>query len=219
MLAVLLAVCPETVERSAGAVASLRPRVLVPPGRGRTLFAVGAALVGTWALSGFYQAFSPVLAADELRTTNALIVALVFSSIVVLSPIGGLLTGRIHAVITIRIGLAAFVAATAAVLLTLNLGQITWFLVASAVAGIAQGAANAGGMRAILSDATPGDRAGLLATLYLVSYSGAAAPGLIAGQLATFMPFAHIAFGYGALVAVAAIIAVLALPPGSRRRS
>jgi MFS family permease len=208
VLAMLLTACPETVRRTPGAVASLRPRVLVPRGQGRMLFAVGVGLVATWGLSGFYQAFSPVIAADELGTTSALVVALVFSSIVVLSPVGGLLTGRLRAVTGMRVGLAVFVVATGAILLALHAGQIGWFLAASGVAGIAQGAANAGGMRAILGDAAPPDRAGLLATIYLISYAGAAAPGLVAGRFATFMPPDQIAVGYGALVLVAAVVAI-----------
>ncbi|MGN7222434.1 MFS transporter [Curtobacterium flaccumfaciens] len=216
VLAVLLVFCPETVDRRPGALASLLPRVLVPAGQGRLLFAVGAGLAGTWALSGFYQAFSPVLAADELGTTNAFVVALVFSSIVVLSPVGGLLTGRWRAPSAMRIGLIVFVVATGAVLVTLHLGAIWWFLAASGFAGIAQGSANAGGMRAVLGEAAPGDRAGLLATLYLISYAGAAAPGLVAGRLATFMAPDQIAFGYGALVLVAAVVAITALR-GARR--
>lgn len=144
ILAALLALCPETVRRTPGALASLRPRVLVPRGQGRLLFAVGAALVGTWALSGFYQALSPVLAADELGTRNALVVALVFSSIVVLSPIGGLMTGRLRPATAMRVGLVLFVVATAGILVALHLAQIWWFLAVSAVAGIAQGSANAG---------------------------------------------------------------------------
>ena len=219
LLAVLLTLCPETVERTPGAIASLRPRVLVPRGQGRILFAAGTTLVGTWALSGFYQAFSPVLAADELGTTNALVVALVFSSIVVLSPVGGLLTGRLTPVRTMRIGLPLFVLATGAVLLALHSAQIGWFLAASALAGIAQGSANAGGMRAVLGGAAPGERAGLLATLYLISYSGAAAPGLVAGQLAGFLPPDQIAAGYGVLVLVTAVIAMIALRRPSRERT
>lgn len=211
VLAILLALCPETVARRPGALASLRPRVLIPQGRRRLLFAVGAGLVGTWSLSGFYQAFSPVLAADELGTTNALVVAMVFSSIVVLSPIGGLLTGRYRATTAMRIGLTVFVIGTAAVLLALHLGQIWWFLGASALAGIAQGSANAGGMRAILGDAAPGDRAGLLATLYLISYSGAALPGLAAGRLTEVLAPDQIAYGYGVIVLLCALTAFAAL--------
>ncbi|MFL0358260.1 MFS transporter [Curtobacterium flaccumfaciens] len=219
VLAILLALCPDPVERRPGALASLIPRVHVPRGQGRLLFAVGAGLVGTWALSGFYQAFSPVLAADELGTSNAFIVALVFASIVVLSPVGGLLTGRLRAVTGMRLGLVVFVVATAAILLTLHLGQIWWFLAASAFAGIAQGSANAGGMRSILGEAAPADRAGLLATLYLISYAGAAGPGLVAGQFATFMATDQIAVGYGALVVVAVVVALVTLAARQTNRS
>jgi MFS family permease len=208
VLAFLLAACPETVTRNSGALASLRPRVLIPRGQGRMLFAVGATLVGTWGLSGFYQAFSPILAADQLGTSSALVVALVFSSIVILSPVGGLLTGRLRAVTGMRIGLVVFVVATGAILLALHVSQIGWFLAASGLAGIAQGAANAGGMRAVLGEAAPGDRAGLLSTLYLISYSGAAIPGLVAGRLASSTSPNHIALGYGALVLVAAATAI-----------
>jgi MFS family permease len=211
VLAVGLFLSPETVLRTGGAARSLRPRILVPHGRGRVLFAVGAGLVATWSLSGFYQAFSPVLAADELGTDSALVVAVVFSSIVVLSPVGGLLTGRWPSVIAVRAGLAAFVLATAGILIALTAGQIGWFLAASAVAGIAQGAANAGGMRTVLAGATAADRAGLLATIYLISYTGAAVPGLVAGRLATSVAPDHIALGYGALVLVASIVAVTVL--------
>ena len=211
LLAVGLFLSPETVPRADGAVRSLRPRILVPHGRGRVLFAVGAGLVATWSLSGFYQAFSPVLAADELGTDSALVVAVVFSSIVVLSPVGGLLTGRWPSVIAVRAGLGAFLVATAGILVALTAGQIGWFLAASAVAGIAQGAANAGGMRTVLAGASTGDRAELLATIYLISYTGAAVPGLVAGRLATSVTPDHIALGYGALVLFASIVAVTML--------
>jgi MFS family permease len=211
LLAVGLFLSPETVPRTPGARRSLRPRILVPQGRSRPLFAVGAGLVATWSLSGFYQAFSPVLAADELGTDSALVVAVVFSSIVVLSPVGGLLTGRWPSVVAVRAGLGLFVLATAGILIALTAGQIGWFLAASAFAGIAQGAANAGGMRTVLAGASAKDRAGLLATIYLISYTGAAIPGLVAGRLASSVTPDHIALGYGALVLIASVVAVSVL--------
>lgn len=219
VLAALLTRCPETIQPKPGALASLRPRVFIPRGEGRLLFAVGTTLVATWALSGFYQAFSPVLAADELGTTNALVVALVFSSIVVLSPAGGLLTGGVRAVVAVRAGMTLFVVATGAILVALHVSEIWWFLAVSGVAGIAQGATNAGGMRAILGRVGPEERAGLLSTLYLISYSGAAVPGLLAGHFATFVAPDHIAYGYGALILVAAVITMIALPRTSRNQT
>jgi hypothetical protein len=53
-------------------------------------------------------------------------------------------------------------------------------------------------------------RAGLLATLYLVGYSGAAVPGMIAGRLAGALDLFEIAVGYAVLGAVAALVATVA---------
>jgi hypothetical protein len=65
-------------------------------------------------------------------------------------------------------------------------------------------------MRALLAGARAEERAGLLATIYLISYSGAAIPGLVAGRLATRLDLFHIAIGYAALGAVAAGVAIIA---------
>ncbi|HWL76504.1 MFS transporter [Microbacterium sp.] len=222
VLAVVLAVfglllwaCPETVKPHPGAMRSLRPRIHVPHGEGRLLFAAGAAFVATWSLSGFYQAFSPVLTVDYLGTSSALVIAVVFASIVILSPIGGVLTGRLRTARAVRLGLGAFVVATAAILLSLHAGAIVPFLIASLVASVAQGAANSGGMRAVLAHSRPQDRSGLLATIYLISYAGAAAPGLLAGRLANSMPVDQIALGYGALVLVASAAGIVAIRSSS----
>ncbi|NQX26154.1 MFS transporter [Microbacteriaceae bacterium VKM Ac-2854] len=209
IVAALLLACPETVRRAPGVLRSLRPRVLIPRGDGRILFAAGAGFVATWSLGGFYQAFSPALTADQLGTSNALVIAVVFSSIVVLSPIGGSLSGRFQPAGAVRGGLIVFVAATIAILLALSIGQIVPFLIASLIGGIAQGAVNTGGMRAVLAKARPEERSGLIATVYLISYTGAAAPGLVAGQLSTVLPLVTIALGYGGVVLVAAVVAAL----------
>lgn len=211
VFALLLLACPETMGRHPGALASLRPRVHVPQGQGKRLFAAGSAFVATWSLSGFYQAFAPTLTADHLGTSNALVIAVVFSSIVVLGPVGGSLTGRMTAANAVRLGLGVFLVATAALLSALLAGSIIPFLIASFIAGIAQGAANSGGMRDVLITAAPEDRAGLLATVYLISYGGAAVPSLVAGRLSAHLPLNTIALGYGVLVLIASVIALMTI--------
>ena len=91
------------------------------------------------------------------------------------------------------------------------------FLIAIAVAGIAQGAANSGGMRGVFAHVTPDGRADTLATLYLISYGGAALPGLAAGQLSRSLALPDVGTCYVVLVIAAAIVALLASRgPGSR---
>jgi MFS family permease len=204
--AVLVAVGPETVARVPGAVTSLRPQVRIPPAARRFLPVASATFVATWALGGFYQAFGPTVAADQLGTTNALVAAAVFASLMAPSAVGGPLAGRLNPATAQRAGMVVYLLAVAVVLASLRLGTVPLFLIASAVAGVAQGATMTGSMRALLADAGPADRAGLLAAIYLISYSGAAIPGLIAGQLSHTLDLFTIAVGYGILAALACVI-------------
>jgi len=50
------------------------------------------------------------------------------------------------------------------------------------------------------------ERAGLLSAIYLISYGGAALPGLVAGQLSRALSLFDIALGYGALAALACLV-------------
>lgn len=210
--AVVLVTAPQHPARPSGAWRSLLPRVQLPAGerRGAMVAVIAATFLATWSFSGFYQAFAPTITADHLGTDNSVAVAAVFSSIVILSPVGGTLSGRLRPTVAIRLGLVAFTVAVVGAVAALQSGSIAAFLTASLVAGLAQGAATTGAMRAVLADAAPAVRAGLLASVYLVSYAGAAVPGLVASAVAASTDVPVIAGGYAALVLLAAAAAVLA---------
>ena len=105
-----------------------------------------------------------------------------------------------------RVGMLVFLAGVVVILISLRLGIVGSFLAGSAVAGAAQGTTFAASMRALLAGAEPRDRAGILSAIYLISYGGAAIPGLIAGQLSRTLSLFDIALGYGALAALACLI-------------
>jgi MFS family permease len=158
LVTVLLAACAvvvlggaETVRRTPGAVPSLRPQVRIPAGARRFLPVASATFVATWALAGFYQAFGPTVAADQLGTTNALVAAGVFASLMAPSAIGGPLAGRFAPATAQRAGMVLYVLAVAVILVSLRLGTVPLLLVASAVAGLAQGATMTGSMRAFIA--------------------------------------------------------------------
>jgi hypothetical protein len=60
----------------------------------------------------------------------------------------------------------------------------------------------------------------LLATIYLISYCGAAIPGMIAGELAKTLTLFQIALGYAALGLVASAVAIIAVGerPDAKKR-
>jgi MFS family permease len=208
--AVLIVLSRETVTRAPGLLASLRPRVGIPA-EARPLLPVACAIfLATWAFGGFYQAFGPSITADQLGTASPFVAAAVFASFNAPSALGAALAGRRAPATVQRAGMSLFLLAIAGALAALGVGVVVPFLIASAVAGIAQGAAFAGSMRALLRTATPAQRAGLLAAIYLISYSGAALPNFIAGRLSGSMTLFHIALGYGALAALAWAITLAA---------
>lgn len=211
LCAVLLWWCQDTVDPKPGALRSMRPRVRIPEGSGRIIFAAGAAFAATWSLGGFFQAFAASVTADYLGSSDTFVIAIVFSSAVLLSPLGAMLSGRLRPVTAVRSGLTVFTLAVIGFITALWFGSITWFLVAALIAGIGQGAASTGGMRSVLNAASAPDRAGVLATMYLICYSSGAIPSLIVGQIADAVSILTIAMGHGVLVVVTAIVSVAAI--------
>lgn len=207
--AVLLAFSRETRPRSTGAWGSLRPRLTVPRGAARLLFSVGAAIVAGWAVGGFYQAFAPEITADHLGTESALAAAAVFSSILITTPFGSPLAARIEQRLAIPLGAIVFALAVIGAFWALLANMIIPFLAASLLAGLAQGVFTAAGTRALLGHIIATQRGAMLSTIYIISYTGAAAPALIAGTVTDFLTSTTIFAGYLALVLIAVTATLL----------
>lgn len=214
--AALLLRCPETVPRSRGALAALVPRVAVPAAARRALPGVAAALLASWSVGGYYQAFGPGITADQLGTDSPLVIAVVFGSMVLLAPVGAAITGRLRPLPTMRFGALLFAVAIGVAMAALAAGAIVPFLVASFLGGAAQGASSAAGMRLLLPTAAPTERAGLLAAIFLISYASAAVPGFVAGQLAVLFDPVQLGSGVAGLSGLAAVLCLLLARPTAR---
>lgn len=214
--AALTAFSPETMARRQGAWKSLLPRLQVPSGSGRLVLAAGASFVATWSLGGFFQAFGPSVTAQYLGTADALTAAAVFSSVMVLNPVGGLASGRLDPQFALRLGMAMFVLAVVGIVASLHSQSLGPFILSSLLIGLAQGVACTGALKALLAKASAQQRAGLLATIYLIAYCGVALPGLVAGRLAQSLELLQLGEGYAALGLVASVIAVVAMRTDTR---
>jgi len=215
--AVLVVCSRETVLRAPGLLSSLRPGFSLPQADRRLYPIAACVFVATWALGGFYQAYGTSVAASQLGTQNTFAAAIVFSSYLLPCAIGGPLTARLAPANAQRLGMAVFTAAVVASLAALKSAMIVPFLLATALAGVAQGAAVTGSIRSLLTGVSQKERAGVLSLIYATSYAGAAVPSLIAGQLSRFMGLFQIAVCYGAL-AVMACGLVLIFARNPRRR-
>lgn len=208
--AVLVVLSRETVSRRPGVLASLRP-VVVLPIESRRLFPVACCIfVATWGLGGFYQAFGPSMATDQLGSRDALVSAAVFSSLMAPGAIGGALIGRLSPASAQRIGMIFFTVALACVLLSLRAAAVLPFLAASLAAGIAQGAVLTGSIRGLLAHASKAERAGVFSVIFATSYCGAAFSSLVAGQLAGKLSLLQVACGYGVVAGLVCLVTLIA---------
>ena len=207
---VMLAFSPETVFRSQGGSRSLKPQIRIPLSIRPFRPAACATFVGTWSIGGFYLPFSASMAVEQLHTNNTFIAAAIFACMMTPYLVGGSLAGRMKPVNAQRVGMIVFTLCMAGVIASLKSSSVFFFLLATVGAGIAWGIAFTGSMRTILGNISKKDRAGVLSSVFLISYSGAAIPNMIVGQLPGTTDIFSIATGYGCIVLLCCIILIMA---------
>lgn len=213
----LIAVSPETVTPKRGVISSLIPQVSVPKNICHLLPAAGSIFVGTWAIGGFYQAFSSSITAELLNTNSVMIAAAVFACLMTPYAIGGWISGRFDSNKAQSIGISAFFLSIVALIYSLKVSAMIPFFIATVFAGISQGLAFTGSIRSLLDKIGQDDRAGLLSSIYIISYSGAAIPNMVVARLAGGFNLFEIAVGYGLLVTLVWITALFSLYVNKKR--
>jgi MFS family permease len=213
---VALAAMPEPGEPRPGWARSLRPAVRVPRNVRATFLMALPAVVGVWALSALYLSLGPKLAAGLVGSTNLLWGGLAAFLLAGVGSVGAVAAGRL----TPRGGViggcvALFVGA--ALTFAGILGSVpALFLVGTAIAGVGFGCDWSGAYRMLTADVAPGDRAGLVAAIFVVAYLSFSLPALVAGIVGQHVGLRDTALVYLAVVAV--LVAVAAVLIGSRAR-
>ena len=216
----LVALSPETVSRTPGTWRSLRPTFRAPACVRPQLPAAASVLLATWATGAFYQAFVPGLVQRELGSDNPLTVGVAFAAYMGSSAIGAPLSSRFGARRAQRFAMVTFLAAWAGIVSAIGTGHLAVFFVATALAGAAQGVALSAMMQGLLRGVEPSERAPILTVVYLLSYTSATVPNLVAARVSTTVPLSHIAWGYAVLVLMTTVAIFVAdrLPSAAQAR-
>jgi predicted MFS family arabinose efflux permease len=199
---------PEPGTARPGVVSSLRPHVSVPPAARGAFATALPALVGIWALAGFYLSLGPSLAAQLLHSTNLLwggvliflLTGLAAAASAVLArknPSGVMLGGCLVLIVGALVTFASIATGTSAIL-----------FVGTAIAGLGFGPAFMGAYRATVTPATSHDRTGLITAIYIVSYLATGIPAVLAGIATSHYGLRKTALVYSVAVAVLAAVAV-----------
>src|SRR5215212_2536628 len=202
---------PESSPRLPGALASLRPQVHVPAAQRGAFLAVLPCLAATWALGGLYASLGPSLVAGPFGVDDHLVGSLLILALNGTGLIGSLAMRNLapeRAMVSGALTFSIGVAGTVAALLT---GSLPLFFVAAVVSGFGFGGAFLGAMATVTRGVAPGERAGLLSSVFVASYLAFSVPAIAAGIAAGEIGLTRTAEIYGAAVIVLALAATVAL--------
>jgi MFS family permease len=202
---------PESSTPKAGALASLRPQLALPRiARGPMLVAVPA-LIAVWSLAGLYGALGPILV-QRLSGSDSFVLGGL--SMFVLAGAAALTVLLVRAVEPRRVmslGLVTLLVGVGVTLLAVDADSTVGFFLGTAIAGVGFGAGFQGALRTVLPLAAPHQRAGVLSTVYVVSYLAMGLPAVGAGVLVERVGVLTSARDYAVVVIGVAALALVGL--------
>ncbi len=212
---------PETVARTAGVLASMRPRVAVPAAA-RTAFAGATpAFVATWSLGGLFLSIGPSVLRADFGVSNIAVAGLVLGLFAAAGCGASLAARNLPPGAIVRLGTAVLVVGALIEVTAMTTSSLATFVVGTLIGGAGFGSTFLGAFRAVSQLAAAHERAELISAVYAVSYLGFSIPAIAAGELATHAGLFRTAIGYGlfvAALAAATLIWELLLAPRRARR-
>ena len=216
--AVAALLLPETAPGRPGVLASLRPRVAVPR-QARGMFAMALpCLIAVWMLSGFFLSLGPSLAAQVTASPNLLWGGLVIFLLAGTGAAASVAFRGVSGRSAMLAGCLVLLAGTGLTLAAIEVTSAAAFLVGVTVAGAGFGTGFLGAFRIVSALAAPGQRAGLIAAIFIASYLAFSIPVVVAGVATTHVGLHRTAVVYCAVIAVLVTVAAGSLIFRGRRR-
>jgi MFS family permease len=214
--AVVLAWLPESVSRQAGALASLRPALSIPVQARSTLWRVLPVDVAVWMAGGFFLSLAPSLVRAATGSSSNLLGGALVATLTMSGAAAIFILRNTVADKTLALGTAMLALGLGLILLATNSGVLAWFFIGTVVAGTGFGAGFLGAVRSVMPLAHAHERAGLMATFYVLSYLAFCVPAILAGFMVRNVGLVATTNGYAA---VQIALCLLALSGMWRRRS
>ncbi|SCW87316.1 MULTISPECIES: MFS transporter [unclassified Pseudomonas] len=201
----------ESVSPQTGAWQSLRPTLHVPPQARRALWRVLPLDLAAWAVGGFYLSLAPSLVRAATGSTSNLIGGALVAVLTLSGASAIYLLRNQEADTMLRPSASLLVIGLALVLVAVHGASLPLFFVGTLVTGGGFGAGFLGALRSIMPLALPHERAGLMSAFYVLSYLAFSLPSLLAGNLTRVFGLIPTTDGYGAVLIVLCVAALLGL--------
>jgi MFS family permease len=211
ILAVLVAVSPETTTRMNPMPAWRPQRIAVPAHTRRLFFAATAAGVASFAVFGVFNSLAPSFLAGTLHQQSHAVAGAVAFVAFAGGALAQIALGRAGTRLTLRI--SPFVLLPGLALLTggMWLPSLAMFVVGGAVTGAGAGLVFRGALTATSTAAPEGSRAEVLAGYFLGSYLGLSVPVVGLGIATHYAAARDVMLVFVVIVAVAVMLAIRAV--------
>lgn len=206
LLLAAAAFLPETAARRPGAWRSLRPQLSVPQSARATMLRVLPVTTAQWALGGFYFSLGPTLARTLAGQGGPVVGGVMIAALSLASATAVALVRKTAPPIAIRNGAATLAAGVLVGLAGLQGAWPAVALLGTVIAGAGFGSAFSGSLRSLVPLAAPHERAALMAGFLAASYLAFSLPAIVAGLLTSRIGLQATALGYGAAIALLALI-------------
>jgi MFS family permease len=182
---VVVAVSPESATPGPGALGSLVPRVAIPAATRKEFTAAVPVIAAVWMLSGLSGGIAPSLVRSVFLLNSGLLNGLTGFIAPATSAVVGVMFVRLDPRRSMIVGIYASVVGAVGIIGGVWAGSVAIMIVGQGVAGVGFGASFTASLRLVLPLAPAQQRAGVVASIYLVSYLAFGVPVVVAGQLAS----------------------------------
>jgi MFS family permease len=205
----LALVTPETSPRRVGALASLIPRVAVPP-RARRLFAVIIpTAVAIFLTTALFQGLLPTILRVVFGVTDPISIGALNFVLFTLAAAAAGFTGAVRPHLLRTVGTAAIALSAVLLLAAFASESLVFIWLAAIAAGVGAGSALSGSTRGLVPQVEPHQRAALFAAFFLVAYVTLSIAIIGSGYLAAATSVQFMAALYVVILAMSAITGLL----------
>jgi MFS family permease len=162
-------------------MASLRPQFSLPPATRQPILVAAPVLIAVWALAGFYGSLGPSLVQSSFGLDSSLQGGMALFVLTGSAGVAVLLTQRLEGRMLMIYGATALIAGVAVTVSSLSYHFAPAFFLGTALAGSGFGTGFQAAIRTVVPLAAPGERAGVLSVIFLISYLAMGLPAVIAG--------------------------------------
>jgi len=167
-----------------GALVSMRPTFAIPRDAKAAFATAVPALIAVWALGGFYFSLGPGLARLVVGgSSSTLLGGLTLLGMAGSGALAVLLLRNAQPRAALSVGIPALLVGVTFTVLAMGLTSTPLFFAGTAIAGVGFGAGFQGSIRTVVPFAAPHERAGVLSSLYAVSYLAMGVPAVLGGIL------------------------------------